>query len=165
MTRRIITLAASALALTFGVAPLTVQALGSPTSLSATVPSVATVSGPSTLNIDSALAPELGSAGNELDLTVDTNMSYKLTFSGSYGTDSTGFGMAQTSGTGTITYTVTGKNGEDDVYTSGTAGNDLAASVSAPKFTIAIPSVLTNKLTPAGSYSGSLAYTITADTP
>jgi hypothetical protein len=173
MTRRIITLAASALALsTFGIAPLTAQANAISAQVNANVTSlVAVTTGPDTIALG-AIDPALG-ANQNFPLTIESNnpLGYTVAFTGANST--AGFALANITNTSApkITYTIngddeTGSNNTSTVlYAYNVAGPNLAMSGSSSvtnHFTVTVAAATAGQQYEMGSYNDTLTYTVAA---
>ena len=167
MTRRILTFAATAVAMgSLAVAPLVAQAASAPTFTSAGT--AITASATSSVDVTGvATSVPLGAFNPETGATAD--YTFNVAFNG------TGYNVAFTSanavagafellnGTATIPYTITGASIDDTAtYTSGAAGGTL--NDASPDFKIVVPALLATQLktAPAGSYADTLTFTVTA---
>jgi hypothetical protein len=170
MARRIITLAASALALgTFGIAPLAAQA-GAPASVNSAVTVQTEVN--ETLSVTDSGTVDLGSftpdastkpTAASLTLTINTNVpAYQVKFSDG----NTGFKMSSSGSASTLAYKITPDNTTLDTtssYVEDTYGSSIANTLleMTPKFDFALVTAPAAS-TPTGEYSDSITYTVTA---
>jgi hypothetical protein len=174
MTRRIITLAASALALsTFGVAPLIAQAAseaiyhGTGTTLSASVVNTVDVTNvPLSLALDGGTPfdPETGISAVDFTFDVAYNGSgYQVLFGS---TNHTGAAFELLNDTTKIPYTVTGASvsNADYPYKSGVDASTPTLTEASPDFKINVAGVTGTTLSnmKAGAYSDTLTVTVTA---
>jgi spore coat protein U-like protein len=164
MTRRIITLAASALALTFGIAPLTAQADAdyntNSITVSASADNTVNVTNVGNLNF-STFDPNVGVPSQDYSFDVAFNGSGYTAKFASANTSGTDFRMLETGAgkTATIPYTINQAGSGGASYTSGSAGGTLTSV--APDFTFAIPVVSVLTTAPPGAYQDTLTLTVT----
>jgi spore coat protein U-like protein len=172
MTRKILTIAASALAFSaFAFAPLTAQATSNSTQVFTSagtsitgnaLDSVDVTSVPTSLDFGN-FDPESGSSKPFAFGVAFNGAGYTVEFQSSTGSTGTAFELAN--GSSVIPYTITGNNSGDNtaLYANNAAGAKLTDT--SPAFTLAVTPATKSTLAamPAGGYTDTLTVIVTAD--
>jgi hypothetical protein len=168
MTRKILTIAASAFAFS-AFAPLTAQATsghvftnsGSATSILANATDSVDVTGITPTVDFSNFDPESGAVGSYTFAVAFNGPSYTVEFASA---NAIGNAFELMNGTKNIPYTIAGTDTDNSVaYVSGTPGDPIADAN--PLFSLVVPGLTAAQLknAPAGAYSDTLTLTVTAD--